>query len=220
MAVLSGCRDTGLVVDCGFTDTRCVAVFGGTVALQTHRVAGSSFITVLRTLRNLIAATLTASSAGAAVDGDGNDSQGAGDDDRGAPLLAADVPWEYVEDVAVRGGFVGTVACEDPDDADDGCASVTLPRRTWLHDASLVSLPGKCRWLPYEDLFIGEVLCWECGLFGVWSWCGLCLTCVILLPLSLVHAFPWSDDDGGGGDDNGGGGGGVLVNMVVVVVCL
>lgn len=144
-AVVACCRDTGLVVDCGHTDTRAVAVFNGSAILVTHKVAGVGAVHIHRRMK-------------AIVDGVLEEARGS--------ALPAGAPWEYVEDVVVRGGFVaplvGAGSAPLPSEDTAGAVTdavessdVTLPRRVWLSDASIVKLPGHCRWQPFEALFEG-----------------------------------------------------------------
>ena len=125
LAVLASCRESGLVVDCGFGETRATAVFSNTVVLATlacSSIAGRAVIAAaapsvreaLDTAVSTCGGSVSPATGASSADGTvapvaaapvGPATPGA----RDAAEVAAAVAWPswtYVEDVIARAGFV------------------------------------------------------------------------------------------------------------------
>lgn len=149
LCILATCRESGLVLDCGFKETRAVAVFNNTVIVPSLVYAPIGASTVHACAHPSIVDAVKGCGMAAACDG----SEGPRDAKDSAPS------WAYVEDVLVRGGFVapcapapgvpGLVGVGDIGLAE--AKDVVLP--PWGPSSLRATLPSTHRFMPYEALF-------------------------------------------------------------------
>ncbi len=127
LAALASFRDSAIVIDCGFTESRVVAVFSNTVVLPSLVYSGLGSVSVLQVAMLGVKEALTAA--------------GGGD--------APTVSWAFVEDVVVRGCFVAPVDARVTSYASYRCSNETVRycRTTglWFDCTGVVSGSGLYR---------------------------------------------------------------------------